>query len=165
MAKALAGVLAVLIVALLFAGCGGSSTAGGSDAAVTQLLAQCANGYSDAAAKMNQAGAVYGEAMLGVESSEISTLALNYVDSIRVFNDEVSRLSCSEQVEADIRSQVEAGSILIFEANSVKAGTINGAAITAANAKISSASTLIRAALDLPPTAALNLPSTVGNPR
>jgi hypothetical protein len=151
MAKTLAGVLAVSIAALLFAGCGGSSTAGGSDAAATQLLAQCATGYSGAATKMNEATDIYGAEMQGPTAD---TAKRNLATAIQLFNDEVSRLPCSEQVKADIRTQVEAGSVIISGLmvllNSAL-GVPDMGPITAANANIKAATTLIRAALNLPP--------------
>jgi hypothetical protein len=149
MAKTLAGVLAVSIAALLFAGCGGSSTAGNSDADSAQILTQCATGYSEAAAKMNEAGATFSNEMLG---STADAAKRTFAAAYQVFNDEVSRIPCPDQVKADIRTLVEATSVAISQLNSMaNGGQPDLAAVNASTARMSSASTLIRSALNLPP--------------
>ncbi len=147
--------MAILIVALLFAGCGGSSssTARADESTTTtvdaaaQQLAQCAAGYAAAAEKQNAATDVY---LNGGDLGYLDTRA--YSTAVQTFNDEVSRLSCPDQFRSDIRTLVEAGSVLISALNYMTSGGMpNMNDVNAANAKINAASTLIRSALNLPP--------------
>lgn len=155
MAKTLAGILAVSIAALLFAGCGGSggssSTARTDESstttvdAVAQQLAQCAAGYAAAADKQNAAQVVYNS-----QAPKYDYRA--YATAVQTFNDEVSRLSCPDQVKSDIRTMVEADSVIIAGLNFLAGGGVpNMSDVNAANAKIAATSTLIRSALNLPP--------------
>ena len=153
MKRNLVGVIAVSIAALLFAGCGGgsSSTSKAEESTTTtidaaaQQLSQCAAGYAAAAEKLNAAYDVF-------LSNFPMGDNLAYATAVQTFNDEVSRLSCPDQVESDIRTLVEAGSVTIASAKLLASGGMpNMSDLNAANARIVAATTLIRSALNLPP--------------
>jgi hypothetical protein len=154
------GVLAVSIGALLFTGCGGGSTTtpsvdgstGKPSSVPGQQLSQCAADYEAAANTMNAALAELRRDTTDNDLMPHSAANNTYATAIQTFNEKIIRLSCPEDVNADIRTLVEAGAVMKSAAILLGQGKMpNTAAMTEANEKISLSVTLIRGSLGLPP--------------
>jgi hypothetical protein len=152
--------MAVSIAALLFAGCGGGSTTtpsvdgstGKPSSVPGQQLSQCAADYEAAADTMNVALSEFSRATSANGSMPSREANNTYAAAIQTFNEKVLRLSCPDGVNEDIRTLVEAGTVIKSAAILLGQGKMpNTAAMTEANEKISLSVTLIRGSLGLPP--------------
>jgi hypothetical protein len=159
MHKIMVGGFSLVFAVLLLAACGGSTTprnAVGATSSTMQIAptqqTTCASGYLEAAEKANAARELYVSQISSPFRSEVTEYMRTYAAALRDFNNDLSRLSCPESVKSDIRSAIEASSLLATSLTNIANGDTTGYdTISQAVAKGNAADIMIRAGLNLPP--------------
>jgi hypothetical protein len=145
-AKSLAGVLAVSIAALLFAGCGGQ--AGDSIQPEPQDL-RCKKGYDDAATALRRSIKSI-EAEESVSRSDVERKSQTYATALSTFDFAIGGLDCPTEIRAQIVKLIESDQMVV---NTYR-GDPSGAGWGVSNETylaIQTATTIIRSVLGLEP--------------
>jgi hypothetical protein len=162
MKRNLAGVVAVSIAALLFAGCAGGDNGSAVsntslDATTTttiDLLANCVASYEESSKALDQALAATKEAKRSVDPydpSAMKAIMPPLVAAQKTFAESMLRMNCPENLRGDIDSVVKAtwGVIAVYEVIASGKVVPTGDATTTA-ATFNSAVSIFRAKLGLP---------------
>jgi hypothetical protein len=156
-AKTLAGVLAVSIAALLFAGCGGGSSAT-PDATTTvasDLSSKCKEDFTAAADQVSQAVLDMRAARNGTDSNSPEGQKRIYeqmASGHRTFAESLLRIDCPESLQDDLTSLVKATwEVVAIDQVVASGGSISTSDATKAASAFNSSFAILRSKLGLPP--------------